>query len=215
MPPPFLGAPFRAFPSQRSWSPLEATSSPVVVHPRAERTAPSLITTGFPDAHTLRRACLVSPAAMGSLFTSRSPLPGRPGPKTVKSPIPRASPTSKLFSPCESVRVDSSCPDPTADTLLSSCPSRVSRQTSEPPTRPDPRARAHTSPEGSVSRLRGPQPPAPGETSPPPRRRRLDLSAASNPLRGWAAPPLGGVSFPRGLVLAVARAPWPSGLLSA
>jgi hypothetical protein len=85
MPPPFLGAPFRAFPSQRSWSPLEATSSLVVVHPRAERTAPSLIATGFPDAHTLRRACLVSPAAMGSPF--HEPKPASRSPWTQNSEV--------------------------------------------------------------------------------------------------------------------------------
>jgi hypothetical protein len=51
VPQPFLGSPFRAFPSQRARTPLEATT-PLQLSTRVpERTARDLVATGFTDAH--------------------------------------------------------------------------------------------------------------------------------------------------------------------
>ena len=58
---------------------------------------------------------------MSSLFTHRGALPGHPESKHRNRPVPTASPASKPFSSCKSVRVDSSCPEPTADPLLGFC----------------------------------------------------------------------------------------------
>jgi hypothetical protein len=52
-------------------------------------------------------------------------LPGHPGSKRRNPNVPLASPASKPFSSCESVRIDMSCPTPKVDPLLSSCPSRA------------------------------------------------------------------------------------------
>jgi len=54
-----------------------------------------------------------SPSNYGSPFhESEGPLPGRPGSPTEGSPLPPASPASKLSSLHESVRTDPSCPEP-------------------------------------------------------------------------------------------------------
>jgi hypothetical protein len=54
-----------------------------------------------------------SPPSYGFPFhESEGPLPGCPGSPTVGSPLPPASPASKLFSLHESVRTASSCPEP-------------------------------------------------------------------------------------------------------
>jgi len=66
---------------------------------------------------TLTRSSLVPPAAMSSLFTHRSTLPGHPGPRSTGSPVPQASPTSKPCSSYESVRAELGCPTSTAVTL--------------------------------------------------------------------------------------------------
>ena len=75
--------PFRAFPSTEivylfrgHWLPCDYSPTCWATRDRG------LVTPGFPDAHTLRRSCLVPPAAMGSLFTGSHPLPGHPGPRT-------------------------------------------------------------------------------------------------------------------------------------
>jgi hypothetical protein len=77
--------PFRVFPSRRSWSPLEATSSPAVIHRRARARRSLPFTSGFPDAHAVTRGCLVPPLTMGSLSPGSRLAPGHPGPRTTGS----------------------------------------------------------------------------------------------------------------------------------
>jgi hypothetical protein len=86
---------------------------------------------------TLTRSSLVPPAAMSSLFTRRSTLPGRPGPRSTGSPVPQASPTSKPYSSCESVHAELSCPTSPVVTLLGFFPSGAfSALASNPMTHP-------------------------------------------------------------------------------
>jgi len=49
-----------------------------------QRATQGLIAPSFPDAHAVKRSCLVPPETMSSLSTSRSPLPGHPGPRTTE-----------------------------------------------------------------------------------------------------------------------------------
>jgi len=100
-----------------------------------------------------------SPANYGSPFHgSEGPLPGRPGPPTEGSPLPPASPASKLSSLHESVRTDSSCPEPSGRYSPGLVPlSRPNRPNlgSSPRLRPC-GLRLEPSPEGSDPRLQGP-----------------------------------------------------------
>jgi hypothetical protein len=79
-----------------------------------------------------------SPANYGSPFhESEGPLPGRPGSPAEGSPLPPASPASKLLSLHESVRTDSSCPEPSGryspGLLPLSRPNRPNLGSSNPP----------------------------------------------------------------------------------
>jgi hypothetical protein len=109
---------FRAFPSQRSCSPLEATSSPAVIHQRAGTHSPALFVDGFPDAHA-QDAVARFPRPLWTPFPQAyAHFPVALSPGRHSRPLPLASPTSKPCSPCESVRTDSGYPDPAADALL-------------------------------------------------------------------------------------------------
>jgi hypothetical protein len=134
----------------------------------SRRAAVGLITSGFPDAHARRRSCLVPPKTMGPLSTSRSPLPGRPGPAATGPSRPADFTHFEAFFPLRvRSRQPRANPDPTVDALL------VLSSPSEIPCEPrslEPaqfRGAGHApSPGGSSARPRGQQPPAPGETSP-------------------------------------------------
>jgi hypothetical protein len=109
----------------------------------------------------------------------------------------------------ESVHATTSCPAATADALVAFCPSRVrpdalgasnpSRPKGQGPTKLTSKL-AH-----SAARTRGPQPPHPGETSPPTEEGESACSAVPSPLQDWTAPPLGGNSFSHDLCTTVAR----------
>lgn len=73
IPLPFVGPPFRVFPSQESRTPLEAASSPAVIHPRASGYASDLVTARFRDSHALQRSRLLPRTAMSSLSTRPKP----------------------------------------------------------------------------------------------------------------------------------------------
>jgi len=145
MPQPFLIASLRVFPSQRSPIPLETDWLPCGYPPTTLNAPSSTLLLPVSPTPTLARSSLAPPKAMGPLFTSRSPLPGRPGRWAANHYGSPTSPTSKLWSPCESVPSATwASPDPTADTLLNFVPSRGPPRTSEPQTRPVPRSWTRT-----------------------------------------------------------------------
>jgi hypothetical protein len=104
----------------------------------------------FPRRPRFRRSCLVPPATMGSLFTSRGPLPGRPGQMNVAHPFRQLHPLRSFAPPVSPFAPSPGCPGWAAAALLGFIPSRVRLRTSEPRT------------------LRGDSTPASGEPSPSP-----------------------------------------------
>jgi hypothetical protein len=190
--------PFRAFPPQGSVVPSRVPLAPAVIHQPAERTPLGLIATGFPDSRALDALAVFPPATMDSLSTSSRPLSGRPGPRADKPLVRLASPAWKPTSPCESVRTNpanrasSRCSlgffpfkDPSKPRILD--PPEPESPNTRPSKRSEPR----------------PSEPATMGTCDPLSRVRLARcrntgsasSAASDPLRDRAAPPLSGVSF--------------------
>jgi len=76
-----------------------------------------LISAGFIDAHA--RTCLPeSPGTYGFPFGEQARFQVALGPRDETPCAPFASPTSALWSSCESVRTESSCLAPAADPLL-------------------------------------------------------------------------------------------------
>jgi hypothetical protein len=126
-----------------------------------------------------------SPTSYGFPFhESEGPLPGRPGSPTEGSPLPPASPASKLSSLHESVRTNSSCPEPSGRYSPGPfCPSRdLTAQTSDPQTRLDPcRPTLEPSPEGSDPRLQGPGRPLGSRVKPPQHNELNWLSFVGSP----------------------------------
>jgi hypothetical protein len=99
MPQPFLGSPFRAFPSQRARTPLEATT-PLQLSTRVqERTARDFVTASFADAHAFTQL-------PGSPDDYRLPfrkldcsLPGCPESQAVKPPHSASFTCFEVFLP--------------------------------------------------------------------------------------------------------------------
>jgi len=90
---------FRAFPSQRSRTSLEAASSPAVIHQGPRRSFLRLITNGFPDAHGCPRLP-GSPADYGLPFhEAETPLPGHPEHWTLNRPFTQLHPLRSFFPP--------------------------------------------------------------------------------------------------------------------
>jgi len=88
-------SPFRVFPSQESRAPLEAALLPCGYPPTCLTPPPGPCHRRFPRLPRVDAVAWFPPTTMDSLFTRRSTLPGRPGPKRRNSPVPPASPTSK------------------------------------------------------------------------------------------------------------------------
>jgi len=126
VPQPFLGFSFRAFPSQRSDTPLEAAAPLQFVTRVPQRTlrdsSPPVSPTPTPFG-----ALAWFPAAAMAPFRQNQKilLPGHREPRLAR-PLHSASFVCfEAFSLCESVRADSSCPDPTVAALVAFCPSEV------------------------------------------------------------------------------------------
>jgi hypothetical protein len=186
-------------------------------HPPACKSAPPAgLSLPVSPTPTRERSCLDPPQAMGPLSASRSPLPGRPGQRAAE-PLRSASFTH--FEAFLLLRVRSHRPgSPRSGGRCSPGVPPLQRQalrTSEPQTRPSPKARTCTTPEDATHDTATAavpegtlEPTAPGETRP---RLRVTLaevsSAGSGPLRDQAAPPLDDVPCSSGLGRAVARPP--------
>jgi hypothetical protein len=135
---------------------------------------------------TLSRSCLVPPTTMSALSTNQSAyFPVALGLMQRSRSVPPASPTSKLCSPCESVRTGSSCPKPAAVTLLGLCPSRAfSVLASDPSTRPDPKTRTLALARRLKRATQGTlQPLEPGEAFPTPKCREPLVGSTRSPSR--------------------------------
>jgi len=180
-----------------------------------EGTTRVLVSRGFTDAHALRRSCLAPPRPMGPLFTSRSPLPGRPGPRAAEPLRSDSFIRFEAYSSCESVRTDPGFPAPAAVALLAFCPSRdVLIQTSGPldpnePEGPNPHPRPQppaSDAADSVPPEGVPSPSTPGEPCPALRvtlvrpRRQIPAPFGTGPRRL-----LGDVPAPPALDPTVAR----------
>jgi len=102
---------FRAFPSRRSRTPLEAAGSLAVIPDPLGCAFQSLVSAGFTsDAPRERVTPLVSPNTYGVPFNALTRSPGSPGLQTTNSTSNINSPTSKLFSLRESVHFSPSFP---------------------------------------------------------------------------------------------------------
>jgi hypothetical protein len=164
MPPPSLRPTFRDFPSRRARTPLEATCSLAVIHPRAETHDSELVTHGFGRLPRFRAVAWLPPRAMSSLSRCRDTLPGRPGSEPRNRLVPPASPASKLSSLRESVRTGTSCPEPEAVPLLVFRPSEAFSAHALDPRPARPREAEHAS---SLARRSwfGPESPHPSRPS--------------------------------------------------
>jgi hypothetical protein len=89
----------------------------------------------FPRRPRLRRSCLVPPATMDSLSTSRGPLPVRPRHAHLSRPFRQLHPLRSFPPPVSPFAPSPGLPGWAAAALLGFCPSRVPFQTSEPWTR--------------------------------------------------------------------------------
>jgi len=74
---------------------------------------------------TLSRSSLDPEETMDSLSLRRNEVSGHPGFRATEPFAPSTSPTSKLYSSCESVHPALSCPSTKADSLLVFCPFRA------------------------------------------------------------------------------------------
>jgi len=191
--------PFRAFPSRRSLTSLEAACSPAVIHQRAVVHRSTPYHRRFHQTPALSRARLLPPTTMDLLSTDRSQLPDRPGRQTTGSPRLTSFTCFEASCPLrESVHLRTGLPRPDGSLLswVSSpqTPSPLTPRILDPP---EPRGLEHAPlPEGSRARPRGPLDP-PRQVRPTNCDRnhsKQTTSAASSPLRDWPAPPLGGVS---------------------
>jgi len=128
-------SPFRAFPSRRSCTPSEVTFAPLRLSTDVlDTSATPPCHHRFPRRPRFRRSCLVPPAAMGSLSTSRGPLPVRPGHAHLSRPFRQLHPLRSFPPPVSPFAPSPGCPGWAAAALLGFCPSRVPFQTSEPRT---------------------------------------------------------------------------------
>jgi hypothetical protein len=173
VPLPFLGSlPSEVFP-RRNCAPLSGPLLPCRYPLASWNVLPRSFTSGFTDAHALRRSCLDPPLTMHNLSTCpKTRFPVVLDREQQNRSTPRASPTSKPCSSCESVLAEPGCPETAPDPLLESCPSRAfASHASDPRTRSNPRARTRASRHATRGTSR---PPRPGETTPT-RMHRGDL----------------------------------------
>jgi len=186
--------PFRAFPSQRALTPLEATCSLAVIHRSAGRPARDLSPPVSADSHARGAVAWLPPSAMSSLFTGRARFPVAPGLERRCRPCPRLHPPRSLVLPANpfaSFRVA-----PTRRPLLSwvsSPPESPSRpRILDPPglearTRPLARRLGVATPGTSSPRRRVRSSPRPKAADRP--RRRLPAPFGTGPHRLSAASP--------------------------
>lgn len=196
MPQPFLGPPFRAFPSQQVSDLSRSPNSHAVIHQPAELRASEPFSQGFRDAHAFAQLP-ASSSAYGVPFCNQNshvPVPLGSGPRSQL--LQPASPTSK-HSSCESVSPAPSCPDSRDRCSPGLLPSRAFSFCTSGPRPARARKLEHPPPpERFGERPRGALTP-PGRVRPLPHRsEEANASTASGLLRGQPAPPLDGAPTP-------------------
>jgi hypothetical protein len=138
-----------------------------VIHPRAETHCTSALSPPFSPTPTLSRSCLAPYRRLWTNFPrAEAQFPSALGFAQQNRFVPPASPTSKLLSPCESVRDQSGLPRPGGRCSWVSSPLESSPTTPRVLDPPEPRGLEHSpSPEGSgLATKRTSQPLWPGET---------------------------------------------------
>jgi hypothetical protein len=118
--------------------PLSGPLAPLQLSTVLRNAPPATLSPEVSPTPTLLAQLPGSPTNYGSPFHgSEGPLPGRPGSQAEGSPRPPASPASKLCSLHESVRTDSSCPEPSGryspGVVPLSRPNRPNLGSSNPP----------------------------------------------------------------------------------
>jgi len=188
MPQPFLDClPSESSPREDR-APLSGSLAPLQLSTVLRNAPPATLSPVVSPTPALLAQLPGSPTDYGSPFReSEGPLPGRPGSPTEGSPLPPASPASKLSSLRESVRTDPGCPEPSGRYSPGLVPlSRPNRPNlgSSNPSGPL-RTQLESAPAGLDSRLQGPgRPLAPGETSPEQELHWLGFVGSSQPSSG-------------------------------
>jgi len=113
MPQPFLDCLPSECSPREDRVPLSGPLAPLQLSTVLRNAPPATLSLAVSPTPTLLTQLPGSPTNYGSLFhRSEDPLPSRPGSPTEGSPLPPASPASKLYSLHEFVRTDPSCPVP-------------------------------------------------------------------------------------------------------
>jgi len=188
MPQPFLDCLPSECSPREDRVPLSGPLAPLQLSTVLRNAPPATLSPAVSPTPTLLTQSPGSPTNYGSPFhESEGPLPGRPGSPTEGSPLPPASPASKLSSLHESVRTNSSCPEPSGRYSPGVVPlSRPNRPNLGSSTRLNPCGpKLEPAPEGPDPRLQGPgRPLAPGETSPEQELHWLGFVGSSQPSSG-------------------------------
>jgi len=189
--------PYRAFPSQQALHPSRGSLLPCRCPPACKDVLFDALSLLVSPTSTPLAQSPGSPSSYGSPFRCQiDHFPVALDPEQRDRLLPPASPTSKPCSSCESVRVDRSCPHPTAVTLLTLRPPEPNPSRLRACSRPGPKTRTPTVARRLWSATRRTsRPSAPGETSPTPKC-RASLVGGYRPLSRPPAPPLSGAPAP-------------------
>lgn len=110
---------------RKNRAPLSRPPAPLRLSTDFRDVSLACLRSDFTDSHARKRSCLDPnrsydslSASLGQRPVSRSSL----SPRATEPSVPSASPASKPYSPYESVHADPSCPEPTADPLLTLAP---------------------------------------------------------------------------------------------
>jgi len=109
-PQPFVGSPFRVFPSRESRAPLEAASSLAVIHQRAKSHRPRPYHRRFPWLPRLHAVAMFPRRLWTPFRHAEARFPVTLGLERRNRFVPPASPTSKPWSSHESVHANQGCP---------------------------------------------------------------------------------------------------------
>jgi hypothetical protein len=128
-------SPFRAFPSQRSCTPLEATGSPAVIHRRAGQLVSAALSPPVSPTPALLTQLPGSPGGYGLPFHESRPASRLPWAPDVCRPFRQLHPLRSFPPPVSPFAPSPGFPGSAAVALLGFFPSRVPFLASEPRTR--------------------------------------------------------------------------------
>jgi hypothetical protein len=122
VPQPFLGFSLQSFPLTEVAHPSRGHMLPCSYPPTCRSTPSKSLLLPVSPTPTLLTQLPGSPDSYRSPFHEQARFPVALGPERWDYSLPPASPTSKLYSFCKSVRTEPSCPGSEADTLLTFAP---------------------------------------------------------------------------------------------